>query len=91
MSHPSPEYLAQDSSAGLIAVGIAFVILDTFFVILRVVSQRIHGRPFALSDLLSYIAFIFVIAQCAMGLCKLLFFPDLISLVGLGQSTMCDV
>ncbi|PQE08859.1 integral membrane protein [Rutstroemia sp. NJR-2017a BBW] len=67
-SRASPEYLAQDSSAELIAVGIAFAILNTFFVILRVVSQQVHSRPFSLSDLFSYISFVFVIAECGIGL-----------------------
>ncbi|KAM3068726.1 hypothetical protein ACMFMG_010903 [Clarireedia jacksonii] len=68
MAPPSPEYLAEDSSSGLLAVGIVFTILNVFFVFIRIVSQRSQGRKFSLSDLFSYVGFFFVMGQCAMGL-----------------------
>jgi len=65
---PSPAYLAEDSSAGILAVGIVFTILNVVFVLTRVVSQRSLGRKFSLSDLFSYVGFFFVMGQCAIGL-----------------------
>jgi hypothetical protein len=71
---PSPEYLAEDSSAGRLAVAIVFTILNVVFVFTRLVSQRSLGRKFSLSDLFSYLGFFFVMGQCAIGLGQYLTF-----------------
>lgn len=68
LSHYSPAYLAEYIGNQVIGVAIAFMVLETVFVILRFVARRKTLSPLGWDDYLIYPALVVNLGMCAHGI-----------------------
>jgi hypothetical protein len=61
------EYLADDSSGTLVAISIAFAVLTTVFLALRLYSKQFTASGYSSDDIFLATAYIFILAMCAVG------------------------
>ncbi|KAF6833772.1 integral membrane protein [Colletotrichum musicola] len=64
----TPEYLAEDSGGTLIGISIAFAILTTFFLGLRLYAKRFTAGGYGVDDYFLVAAYVVDLAMCAVGI-----------------------
>lgn len=66
----TPEYLAENSGGTLIGISIAFAVLTTFFLGLRLYAKRFTAGGYGVDDYFLVAAYIVDLAMCAVGIGK---------------------
>lgn len=71
-AHLSPEYLAETNDPGLDKrVSIAFIVIDTFFLLLFYVSRYFNPKAIGLPMLIcNTLCFFFCMGSAVAGICK---------------------
>lgn len=62
------EYLAEDSGGTLIGISIAFAVLTTFFLGLRLFAKRFTAGGYGLDDYFLAAAYVVDLGMCAVGI-----------------------
>ena len=67
---PTPEYLADDSGGTLVVIAIAFAVLTTVFLVLRLYSKQFTAGGYSIDDIFLATAYVFNLGMCALGIGK---------------------